>query len=503
MSTIPVGQPTKDENRYLRAEKKFAKIDVFEQRAEAGGVWNYTPTTRADGFTVPRTQPTTCPDQPIYHKGSEVAEFVSPVYDFLETNIPHVLMNYTDQKFPDSSSLFPPHREVLKYLQKYAEDLEPIISYGTQVLEIKKIRSTEDGVACWQVETLDLKSGKRTKGEYDAVAVASGHYNDPFVPDIKGLAQFEKRWPGSISHSKFYRRPDQFKNKVRQMLTAGAVITKLGMNTNSSSQRVIVVGNSASGIDLSIQISSVASLPVFISEKEKLSAGNVIQEDKPWAANVPEIVEFLPEERAVRFSNGRIEKDIDSVVFCTGYHYSFPFLRHLEPSIVVPDGSHAAHLWEHILYAADPTLAFLSIPQRIVPFPVSEAQSGLIARIWADRLPTPSRSEMEGWIEELRREKGENKTIHNLASPKDINYINRLYDRSMEAKRVPGLENDGVGKIPPYWDAEKAWTRERFPAIKLAVRALGEGRHEVRTLKELRFDYKEWKRTTEAAEKLL
>lgn len=205
----------------------------------------------------------------------------------------------------------------------------------------------------------------------------------------------------------------------------------------------------------------------------------------------------------MRFANGNVEKDVDAVVFCTGYHYSFPFLRGLEPSIVVPDGSHAANLWEHILYTEDPTLAFLSVPQRIVPFPVSEAQSGVIARMWADRLPAPPRTEMENWVQRLREEKGDSKALHNLAFPKDMIYINRLHGLSMRARRVPRLENDGAGKQPPYWGAEKAWTRERFPMIKLASRALGEERHKVKTLKELGFDYEEWKETAEAAEKIL
>ena len=267
-----------------------------------------------------------------------------------------------------------------------------------------------------------------------------------------------------------------------------------------------MIGNSASGIDVSAQISTVSKLPVLISEKERgnPNPGGVIQDGKSWSKQVPEITAFLPQERSVRLADGTVEQDVDSVVFCTGYHYSFPFLRSLEPPVVVRDGSHADQLWEHMLYAPDPTLAFLSIPQRIVPFPVSEAQSSVIARIWADRLPAPPRREMDKWIADMKEETGGgSKALHNLATPRDINYINRLHDRSMGARRVAGLENDGAGKTPPYWDAEKAWTRERFPMIKLASKALGERRHEVKTLKELGFDYDEWKRAAEAGEKLL
>lgn len=205
----------------------------------------------------------------------------------------------------------------------------------------------------------------------------------------------------------------------------------------------------------------------------------------------------------MRFSDGRTEAGVDAVVFCTGYHYAFPFLRSLTPEVVVRDGSHAAGLWEHVLYAADPTLAFLGIPQRIVPFPVAQAQSAAIARIWSDRMPAPTSVEMNEWVNKLRLAKGDNKAIHNLAFPADVDYINRLHDMCQRAKTRPGLENDGAGKRPPYWGEDKAWTRERFPMIKLASRALGDRRHKIRTLKELGFDYQEWKEAVGEAEKIL
>lgn len=251
---------------------------------------------------------------------------------------------------------------------------------------------------------------------------------------------------------------------------------------------------------MSVQLSTVAKLPVFVSEKEKSSVVQP-QTDTPWAANVPEIVEFLPATRGVRFANGRVESEIDAVIFCTGFHYSYPFLKSIEPSIVVPGGGHAAHLWEHILYAADPTLAFLSVPQRIVPFPVSEAQSAVISRIWSGRLAPPSGAAMEAWVEDQHRIKGEGKAIHVMTSPEDVDYVNRLHDISGTAAKAVdlSLENEGSGKKPPYWNLETRWIREQVPKIKLASRAVGERRHELRTLKDLGFDYEEWKKSEQGS----
>ncbi|KAH6900343.1 hypothetical protein B0T10DRAFT_25228 [Thelonectria olida] len=465
--------------KYFLAEKRFSKIQIFEQRATPGGVWNYTPLAREQGFTVPRIQPSSLPDQAIWPKdtsGSSQVEFMSPIYDLLETNIPHSLMCYSDTEFPQGSSLFPRHSAVLQYLTDYARDLTPYISYQSQVLSVEKHSSQPS--APWEVQVLDLKTTETTKTEFDAVVVASGHYNDPFIPNIDGLVEFDKAYPGTVSHSKFYRRPNDYKDK-----------------------KVIVVGNSASGIDVSAQLSAVAKLPVLVSEREKPPAVQP-PEATPWAALVPEIVEFLPEKRGARFADGRVELDIDAVVFCTGFHYSYPFLKTLEPPVVVPSGSHAAHLWEHILYTADPTLAFLSVPQRIVPFPISEAQSALVGRIWSGRLAAPSSAAMESWIEDQRETKGSGKAIHIMSSLEDVDYLNRLFALSEAATKAPelGLENGGAGKTPPYWDLEKRWVRERVPKIKLASRAVGDRRHELRRLEDLGFDYTEWKKSAENGE---
>jgi hypothetical protein len=142
------------------------------------------------------------------------------------------------------------------------------------------------------------------------------------------------------------------------------------------------------------------------------------------------------------------------------------------------------------------------VPQRIVPFPISEAQSALVGRIWSGRLAPPSRAVMESWVEDQHKTKGSGKAIHIMSSLEDVDYINRLFALSGTASKAPelGLENDGAGKTPPYWDLEKRWVRERVPKIKLASRAAGDRRHELRKLEDLGFDYAEWKRSAENGE---
>ncbi|CAH0050835.1 unnamed protein product [Clonostachys solani] len=451
--------------KYLLAEKTFSFIQAYEQRDTVGGVWAYNTLTREDNeFAIPRTRPSKDADVPVQVADKSAPQFVSAVYDTLETNIPHTLMCFGDTPFPAGSNLFPPHQAVKKYLEEYGEEVKQHVSFSTQVLTIDRVQDGDE--KHWEIETVDLKTRTQQKTRFDAVLVASGHYNDPYIPDIPGLAEFDKAYPGAISHSKFYRNPNDYAGK-----------------------KVIVVGNSASGIDLSAQIQTVSKLPVIISERSPQVTGG--DEQSGWSKQVPEIAELTPEGRRVRFANGHVEEDVDVVVFCTGYHYSFPFLRGLSPPIVT-DGSYARNLYQHLVYINEPTLAIVGIPQRIIPFPFTETQVGWMARVWAGRAKLPAEEEMREWEAAKRREKeGQEKSFHVMPFPQDVDYINLLHGFSEKAETRPGLDNGGRGKIPPYWDAYKRWLRQQTPLIKAAARKLGEKRREIRTLEQLGFHYTE------------
>lgn len=138
--------------------------------------------------------------------------FESPMYEFLETNIPQTLMNYSDLEFPRGTSLFPRHEVVLRYLQDYAKDVESLISFQTQILSIEKVK--RQGGDVWDVQFKDLRTKEVCSGLFDAVVVASGHYSDQFIPDIPGLVEFDESLSGAVVHSKNYQRADSYAGKV-------------------------------------------------------------------------------------------------------------------------------------------------------------------------------------------------------------------------------------------------------------------------------------------------
>lgn len=473
--------------KYLLAEKTFERIDVFEQRSSIGGIWNYTPEDRdEDIFTVPQTDPSGKIDTSIWRsssqlphiqngfneerKGRKIESFVSPLYERLETNIPRGLMGFSDLDWPQESQLFPKHETVLEYVEKYGQDVKHLVKFETQVVDvgIEESSTIENPITnqdCWKVKTRDLVTMKEKEEIYDVVVVANGHFIVPYVPDIEGIKEWNDKYPGIISHSKYFRKPEEFEGK-----------------------KVVVVGNSASGIDVGSQLATYCKLPVLCSQK---SISMLSPAPDPRKLELPQISAFIPETRSVRFENGRVESEIDAIVFCTGYFYSLPFLKSLEPQLI-RDGTHIQHTYLHLFYSPRPTLSFLALLQRAIPFPVAEAQSAVLARVYSGRLSLPPYEEMREWEDKTIKEMGSGRSFHFLQFPKDANYINNLSNWALAAPSREGLDNKGKGKAPPTWGPCEVWVRENFQKIRRAFIAKGEERSKVRCIKELGFNYEEY-----------
>ncbi|KAL1989296.1 hypothetical protein VTN96DRAFT_58 [Rasamsonia emersonii] len=462
--------------KYLLAEKCFDKIDIFEQRSRVGGVWIHNPAAEKAkiAIPVPQLNPHPPPEEPIWRSTSEgrrEATFVSPLYTQMETNIPKMIMEYSEKPFPADIQLFPKFEEVLEYLEDYAKDVKHLIRFENQVQEVK---IEDPSRSTWALTRKDLRSGQISTDIYDAVVAANGHYSVPYIPAIKGIEAWNEAYPGVISHSKVYDSPDAFRDK-----------------------KVVIVGNSASAIDIGNQISQVCQQPLHAAQRSEASV---------VLPNVPsdrvahgEIVEFLSpatSDRGVRFADGSIEDKIDAILFCTGYFYAYPFLSSLEPP-VVRDGSRVLNIYQQMFYIEHPTLVFPVLPQRVTPFPLAENQAAVFARVWAGRLDLPSKAEMKAWEDSVVAQKGPGKSFHLLPYPLDAEYLNFLYDWAETARPRPGLDNDGRGKRGVRWGWKEKWIRAHFPEIKKAFSSKGDERHSIRTIEQLGFDPDGWRKELE------
>ncbi|CAK7235336.1 monooxygenase [Sporothrix bragantina] len=483
--------------RYIQGQGVYDRIVVYEQRSQVGGIWHYS-SRPTDQEHIPQENPYLRPDAPLQPRQdtSEAPEFPTATYDDLYVNIPHPLMGFTDLAIQDVHEanhpgqplpIFPHRQTIEEYLIAYSQEVRHLIRFNTKVDDMRLLRRPRpqndqtgqienvDYVDSWEIHSSSTVEGTSSVETFDAVLVAQGHYDITFVPNIANIDAFRKAHPGVLTHSKRYRNPGPF-----------------------CSKKVVVVGNSASGLDIAAQIHSVAAEPMYLSVHTPTVSEGLKR--LTGAEEVPEIQEFLVEERGVRLVDGRVIRDIDVVLFCTGYLFSLPFLQREKPTSadanplgdLLSDGRRIHRLYDDMFHIDHPTLAFLCLPMKVVPYPLAQAQAALVARVWANTLDLPSTEEMNEWERAAEQVRGP--TFHVWPQGDDGTYINALYQRI-----IGGSESGAsrAGKEPPRWSDYLVWMRRVCLAGKVKFEELG---HTATTLAELGYVYEEEEEETKIKE---
>ncbi|EFN57454.1 hypothetical protein CHLNCDRAFT_30388 [Chlorella variabilis] len=342
------------------------RVTVFERSSKVGGIWDYRETFDEDDLLGQR------------------ASVRGSVYAYLRTNLPREVMGLPDfafdSKFEGSRDArqFPAHDEVQRYLEAFADEFELLqfVRFGMEVQRCVPVQGhrAEGTVPStwlrWEVVTrpaaqLQDNEAAASSELYDAVVVANGHYSRPRVPQLPGQAAF----PGLLMHSHSYRRPDPFKGKT-----------------------VVVLGASSSGVDLAEEIANGGAKNIHAG------SGGGGSHDSDQIIKAPNLQEFHA-DGSITLADGSRIADVDACVFCTGhcsagYIYDFPFLAGTD--FVTVEDNRVGPLYQHIFPpAAAPTLAFVGIPWKVIPFPQFQLQSRWIAKVLAGAVQLPSRQEME------------------------------------------------------------------------------------------------------------
>lgn len=321
-----------------------ARVTLFEQQAEPGGVWVYDPEPEANPLG----------DAPPAERKH------GALYASLNTNLPRDLMAFECFTFDsagggdDAWARYPHHSQVQTYLARFANHfgLTPHIRYST---EVTRLTPTAD--RRW------LVSAGGTEQIYDQAIVCNGHYTRPRVPALKGAANFT----GQRLHSKNYREPAPF---------AGL--------------RVALWGAAASGVDISREIATVAAATYWCGDRFEDRMPPVVPE--PGKVHTSRSPDRFMDPNALAFGKQRVE--IDVFVYCTGYHYSHDFL---DPAIVSIDDNHVGPLYRDIVSPAYPTLGFIGLPYLVIPFPLCEVQARYLAAMWFGAAALPAESQMLEW----------------------------------------------------------------------------------------------------------
>lgn len=404
----------------------FSCIDLFERRDRLGGLWYH----HGDKSLVKPEIPSLSPSQEeiVSYNATPADEYFSAIYEYMETNIVHQIMEYSGVAFPANSKKYPTRSQVLEYIDDYIKLIPKDtvnISINSNVVSLEKVNEI------WHIEIEDVIKKTRAKLRYDAVIIANGHFSNPYIPDVPGLSSWNKNYPGTITHSKYYESPAKFRDK-----------------------RVLVVGNSASGVDISIQL-SVCAKDVFVSIRDQESP----HFEDGFCKHIGLIEEYNYETRSVRTTDREVVSDIDYVIFCTGYLYALPFLKQ-ERNIT--DGFQVYDLYKQIFNIYDPSLTFLALLRDVIPMPISESQAALIARVYSGRYKLPPTEEMERYYQLELKEKGRGGKFHNYKYPRDVAYCQMLQTLIDEQ----GLHTPGL--VAPIWDESLIKKRSETRAEKNA-----------------------------------
>lgn len=144
----------------------------------------------------------------------------------MTSNINAQIMSYTEEPFPlklagepasasvDENAPYRKNEIIREWIDGLfnRNNYRDLIEFSTTVEKAEKIGAE------W-VLTLrkNLPGGHHNywwQETFDALIVASGHYSIPNLPNVPGLLELEKHHPGTVEHSKGYRGPERYKNKV-------------------------------------------------------------------------------------------------------------------------------------------------------------------------------------------------------------------------------------------------------------------------------------------------
>jgi dimethylaniline monooxygenase (N-oxide forming) len=351
---------------------------------------------------------------------------MSSAYRSLFINTSRRMMEYATYPMPSAFPDYPHHAQIARYFDDYVDHFgfRDRIRFNTEVTSV-----TPAAAGRWRV-TLD--DGSETG--YDAVLVANGHHWDPKYPEppFPGQDSFE----GDQLHAHWYREPDErFQETNVLVLGIGNSATDIAVETSRhSAMTYLAMRRGAHVIPKYLQgkptdeLSSgaVSRLPFWVTramfglalrqaQGKMENYGLPTPDHKLGEAHPTVSSDLLP-----RIGHGRItvkpniqridgkrvlfvdgtSVDIDTIVWCTGYKISFPFLA----SEVIETGGNQVALYRRVVHPERPGLYFIGLVQPLgAIMPIAELQSEWVADLLEGRAALPDAGAMREEIERERR----------------------------------------------------------------------------------------------------
>ncbi|KAK3714624.1 hypothetical protein RRG08_020880 [Elysia crispata] len=387
------------------ADAGFSDIVCFERRDGLGGLWHFS------------DKPTQWQDEARLYRSTVIStskEFTA----------------FSDYPMPDHYPNFCHNKIVEEYFLDYARHfgVEKFIRYNQEVLSVRKHVSFES-TGCWEIKSLDHKTGQEVSEIFGFALIAIGHHGDPNIPSFPGLNSFK----GKTIHSKEFTDVFDFAGKRVCVIGIGNSGGDIAAELSKYSQVFLstrrgawirrrlastgmpwdytfhsrfrwwihsLVPRQISNYILKRQLSHFIDHDLYglKSLSEPDSTHPTANDELPGRIACgmvrvkPNIERFT--DTGVVFQDGSFEDNIDLVVFATGYRVDYPFL---DKSVLGDIRENRLELYKHmwIPALAHQTLAFVGTVQpHGSPFPVAEMQARLAARVFKGDVKLPSEARM-------------------------------------------------------------------------------------------------------------
>ncbi|XP_068096036.1 flavin-containing monooxygenase 5-like [Hyperolius riggenbachi] len=425
------------------------------------------------------------------------------IYSSVIINTSKEMMTYSDYPIPEEYPNYMHNAKLLQHFRQYAENFGMLkyIRFKTGVCSIQK-RPDFSTTGQWDVIT--ECEGKQENHVFDAILVCVGHHTFPNLPlhTFPGIERFK----GQYFHSRDYKTADPFKDK-----------------------RVIVVGIGNTAVDLAVELSAVAK-QVFLSTRRGAWLLNRVSDNGfpldvvlftrflsfiqctfPGLANWflegkvnarvdhdnyglkpkhrflgqhPTISDDLPNriiagkvlmktnvrcftETDAVFEDGSVEKDIDVVIFATGYTFTFPFI---DESVVKVENN-VVPLYKMVFppHLEKSTIAFIGYCQPVgAIMPLSEIQSRWATRVFKGLAKLPSMGEMKEEIMK-RKEDMQKRYVKSERHTIQVDYTPYMDEIAEEVGCKPNMKD--------FWlsDPKLAWEILFGPCTPYQYRLRGPG----------------------------
>ncbi|XP_060088584.1 dimethylaniline monooxygenase [N-oxide-forming] 4-like [Heteronotia binoei] len=359
------------------------------------------------------------------------------VYKSVITNTSKEMTAFSDFPFPEGCPNYLHHSLLLEYLRMYAEHFQ-LLNYIHLKTTVFSIQKHPDFAATGQWVVCTKKDGQQESAIFDAVMICSGRYAELNLPldSFPGIKKFQ----GCYLHSWEYKDETRFEGKRVLVLGAGNSGGDIAAEVSRTAAKVFLSTRSGTWVLSRISDAGWPFDMVFTNRfmnfiRKLVPAGiskrmlakifgrwfshenyGLIPLESSWIPLIlndelpsrilcgsvvvkPNVKEFT--ESAAIFEDGTVEKDIDAIIFATGYKPSFHFLEESLHSVCRNNMSlykqiFPPHLERHTLAI----IGFIAVTGSIMP--AVELQARWVTKVFKGSRKLPA---MNHLISEIAKQK--------------------------------------------------------------------------------------------------